>query len=829
MHYQDDEAWPSLPDGGGPSLEFTGTSDPRDFASRDRPDYWRPSVKMGGTPGAENSRRRDPTIWAAARRSVLAAESGLWRVHRGRTAPSPVEGDWIESDFDDGPWEELPGPFGFGESHGFIPSTVLDDMLLSYSGVFLRTTFEVSEERLAELRDGESTPRLRVRFDDGYAAYLNGVEVSRGNLGVPGQPIAFDAVALSDDSGSEDALPDRLLDALVTGRNVLAIHAANARRDSDDFFIGAQFFIEEPAEVVEAPDEPIRLRGLLNEMRPSDKAGTGSFIEFFNPTEEEISLGGFVLLSDNGDRAVVPNLQIDRGAIAHWSLERDGAFFVSETVRHYAIISPEGVLVDVFEAPDFVFGNSAGRFPDGDGDVYAMVTPTPGASNVYEYRSPLIFSEIYYHPPYVEPFGEGDDACVARCSDRQQWIELHNRSDEEVELGGWAISRGVRFRFEVGTRLASGERIVVAADVDEFRAAHPEVPPGLVVGPWTGRLSHSTDRLRLRNPLGNAGDEFRYGDGGPTNDVEPVDGLDDETFLGSDWPRGASGTGYSIERRHSELEARLGASWDRSASMGGTPSSPNSAASLRPAPVVGEVRHSPHVPTSSDSVRIRVRVSSVDPIESVKLRWAVDGRGDNAPLEMRDDGKGSDARAGNGVWTAELPPHASGTLIRFSVETLDSSGGQSRIPVAPTRPPYASFEGPYFLVRFEDSPPPTNGSSVARILMTGRDVSELRSRPPGSDVLLPSTLILSNPRSGKSNVRHIAGLRLRGESSRREPNLSFRVNLPPERSLTGRRRFNFNGSNGGIFNSQNVKEYLAMDLFRRVGEPYALEDPIVLQ
>ena len=53
IHYLDEDGWPSLPDGQGPSLEFTEEDLANDVVWK-----WLPSVTVGGTPGRENSRRK---------------------------------------------------------------------------------------------------------------------------------------------------------------------------------------------------------------------------------------------------------------------------------------------------------------------------------------------------------------------------------------------------------------------------------------------------------------------------------------------------------------------------------------------------------------------------------------------------------------------------------------------------------------------------------------------------------------------------------------------------------------------------------------------------
>ena len=51
----------------------------------------------------------------------------------------------------------------------------------------------------------------------------------------------------------------------------------------------------------------------------------------------------------------------------------------------------------------------------------------------------VVINEVMYHAP--------DDL------DDLQYVELHNAGDQPVDLGGWAIKKGVKFKFPSGTRI----------------------------------------------------------------------------------------------------------------------------------------------------------------------------------------------------------------------------------------------------------------------------------------------------------------------------------------------------------------------------------------
>ena len=113
----------------------------------------------------------------------------------------------------------------------------------------------------------------------------------------------------------------------------------------------------------------------------------------------------------------------------------------------------------------------------------AANTERPGPSNR---RSPLVISEIMYHPAARE-----DRANL-------EFIEIYNSQPWWEELGNFRIDGDVRFTFPSDARIEKLGYVVIAADPEAVKKAY-----GLeqVFGPFTGRLANSGGRLRLRNNL----------------------------------------------------------------------------------------------------------------------------------------------------------------------------------------------------------------------------------------------------------------------------------------------------------------------------------------
>ncbi|MDB4732192.1 chitobiase/beta-hexosaminidase C-terminal domain-containing protein [bacterium] len=106
---------------------------------------------------------------------LLVREAGEYpRV--GNTIP------WQSADYDDSAWQSGNGPFGSGVSGLSVGTDVTDEVQSRTPTLYLRKDFTVS----AGNASSNSTLQLAVRYDDGFIAFLNGVEVARKNMGFEG-------------------------------------------------------------------------------------------------------------------------------------------------------------------------------------------------------------------------------------------------------------------------------------------------------------------------------------------------------------------------------------------------------------------------------------------------------------------------------------------------------------------------------------------------------------------------------------------------------------------------------------------------------------------
>jgi len=146
----------------------------------------------------------------------------------------PVE-NWMDVDFDDGDWP-LTGATGVGyeRSSGYEGVINLDvgDMYGQNTSVYIRIEFEVADPSVFDLLT------LRMKYDDGFVAYLNGTYVDDANA--PGSP-EWDSQATTGHEASvtdyEDFDITDSVGVLRVGTNVLAIHGLNAPLTSSDMLI----------------------------------------------------------------------------------------------------------------------------------------------------------------------------------------------------------------------------------------------------------------------------------------------------------------------------------------------------------------------------------------------------------------------------------------------------------------------------------------------------------------------------------------------------------------------------------------------------------------
>lgn len=139
----------------------------------------------------------------------------------GNTTP------WQTLAYDDSRWSSGPGPFGFGSFSGVTIATGLSGQMQNRAAsLYLRQTFNVTPQQAASGANLE----LLTRYNDGFIAFINGVEVARRNMGNPGMFAFHDQTAFNtnvNNPGVEILNLGAASTRLIAGENVLCIQAHN--------------------------------------------------------------------------------------------------------------------------------------------------------------------------------------------------------------------------------------------------------------------------------------------------------------------------------------------------------------------------------------------------------------------------------------------------------------------------------------------------------------------------------------------------------------------------------------------------------------------------
>jgi hypothetical protein len=148
----------------------------------------------------------------------------VWRYFCASNAPSSPATAWREVTFDDSLW--LQGPSGFSTANVYpdYQATTWPSPPANYGSIFFRRTFNLADAASVKWLV------LRLAYQDGFVAYLNGQEIAR--RGLTNTPPAFNDYAAYYSSGrvglAEDFDVTAAAGLLRTGTNVLAIELHTA-------------------------------------------------------------------------------------------------------------------------------------------------------------------------------------------------------------------------------------------------------------------------------------------------------------------------------------------------------------------------------------------------------------------------------------------------------------------------------------------------------------------------------------------------------------------------------------------------------------------------
>ncbi len=312
-------------------------------------------------------------------------------------------------------------------------------------------------------------------------------------------------------------------------------------------------------------------------------------IELFNQTDAPIDIGGWLLSDDvtEPNKFIIPNGTVvpAMGFVVFDETQFNSTDGVDP--RDFGLSGTNGDSVLLTEtngagnpasfADEVTFGSSAlgesfGLWPDQNGNFLPMAEQTFGQANTGPRIGPVVISEIMYNFNRTLP----DDSL----DDNLDFIELHNITNDPVDVGEWQFTSGVEYAIPAGTIIpANGFLVVVGfrptidvADLNNFRTTYGIDASVPIVGGWLSagsRLNETGETLTLEKrqpdvPGENPGDPPIV----PFTVIETVDyGVENP------WPGRANGNGSSLERVNFTDDYTDPDTWRSSLSFHGSPGS----------------------------------------------------------------------------------------------------------------------------------------------------------------------------------------------------------------------------------------------------------------
>ncbi len=498
--------------------------------------------------------------------------SGLTRAHFSIYPPARP-GNLIVTEInyhplDPSPDEQMVGSNFDADDFEFIELKNIGTTILDMTGVRFTNgiTFSFTDSNVISLRPGEAVLVVKnlAAFHARYGAPDNIAGEYAGNLDNGGENVRLESAggkAILDFDYDDDWYP--VTDGLGFSLVVLNENApsdtwgsATGWRPSTN--VGGSPGGDDPAPPGIAPI-------VINEALTHSDLPVNDAIELYNPTGNDVDIGGWFLTDDCGtpqkfripDGTVIPaggyvifdedDFNADPGAANCFSLSSLG-----EEVYLFSA-DANGTFTGYLHG--FAFGAAEkgvtfGRHVTSTGEEHfvAQTTPTLNAVNEGPKVGPVVINEIMYNPLLI----------AGATNTSAEYLELRNLLaqtvplfDPDVPTNTWRIEGGVDFDFPTNVTLPpEGYLLVVSFDpetdskaISAFRAHYGLDANARILGPYTDKLENSGERLRLFKP-----DSPRVPPS-PDAGVVPYVLVDEVDYSNSaPWPGGADGTGHSLQR-----------------------------------------------------------------------------------------------------------------------------------------------------------------------------------------------------------------------------------------------------------------------------------------
>lgn len=605
---------------------------------------------------------------------------------------------------------------GGGPYQSLIGTNILSAMYNINSTIYIRIPFDLdSSEDITSLM-------LKMKYDDGFIAYLNGLEVKRVNFNVEDGPV-WNSQASVNHPDSE-AVVYQYYDitdfksVLRLGTNILTIHGLNQAINSSDMLILSEL----EAEVA------------VDEERPSVM---DEWIEIYNRSDKTVDLSG-------------------------WKLDDEVEYEFPQGVmiapHDYIVIAEDSNMLLQLYPGLTIYGDFNGSLSNSDGRVLLLDEYGNPADQVHYYdggRWPEHADGYWASLELKNPLTDN-----AKPDSWSASSEIENSSWQTISYKGIAAQD---FGTAVWNELLIGMLDGGAVLLDDISVV--EDPDGSAIelvqngtfeygtaDKWRiiGNHRHSKVVIDPENSSNHAlmltssgAMDFRHNHAETTfvNNRNIVDGREYQISFRARWVAGTNQLNVRL------YYIRLAKSFQLDVPRRyGTPGSINSCYQPNMGPVLSELGHSPVIPSVYQSTTISITAEDADGVDMCTVWYSTNG----SPWQnkvMKNDG--------NGRFSSSLPGCATAATVQFYVEATDSCG---TISVYPEKGPDSRA-----LYIVQDGKAMTNGIHNLRAIMTAEDVN----------FMFVNTNLMSNERLGatiiydEKEVFYDVGIRLKGSPAGR--------------------------------------------------------------
>ncbi len=495
--------------------------------------------------------------------------NGAWRFNDTGT---DLGSAWRDAGYDDSAWPSGAGLLAFNT--GLTPAATNTTLAANRSTYYFRQSFNFSGAT------SNVTLDVRAVVDDGAVFYLNGAEIYRLNM--PAGPVAYSTSALSPvgDAGYVNPIVVPA-SSLLPGVNVLAVevHQASSVTSAGIVLSGGGLSLVEEGPFGGAP--PMNLARQPGSVPFVIDSLAGYPIHDFLHLNDGAYGNSFSWIGNSGSPGYAGIRFSATNAVSSIAFGRDntGGFAdraLGTYTLQYTRVAVPGTGTTFTGNPDTGWATIGTlNYQNAGSGLFTApsrrhrFTFTPVTATGVRLLVPATgigsgtcIDELEVNPPDTT----GDIAFGAELSltttlspalayqkSGEEWVELFNRSSNNVDLTGWRLDAGIDFRFTNGPIVAPGGFVVVAREAAALQAKWPEVA-GSIVGDFSGRLEGG-ERFLLRDAAGNPVDETRifesgWSDGGGSSlelrDVA-ADRLSAEAWADSD--ESAKGTWQTVTYR----------------------------------------------------------------------------------------------------------------------------------------------------------------------------------------------------------------------------------------------------------------------------------------